>query len=178
MPATSRTPPTSSSYTDGHSSVKVDDLTTVQDTSIERSTVQTKRHEEGFASRTETRSMTTSSHAHAFTVDQLVTVLRQTVITTRSRLISELSHVDAHYIDSMTVESFLKYTERQRLVHMPRRGSRWDRVLTKAEYFAWQISRYEKAVHSFVPDSKNAAKMIWASARILLEVSSIESLNI
>jgi hypothetical protein len=100
-----------------------------------------------------------------------VTVLRQTVIATRSRLISELSYVDAHYIDSMTVESFLKYTEHQRLMHMPRRGSRWDRVLTKAEYFALQISRYEKQIHSFVPDSRNAARMIWAAARVLIEVS-------
>ena len=115
--------------------------------------------------------MTTSKHATTFTNDQYVTVLRQTVVTTRSRLISGLSHVDAHYIDSITVEGFLKYTERQRLIHMPRRGSRWDCVLTKAEYFALQISRYEKEVHSFVPDSRNAAKMIWAAARVLIEVS-------
>jgi hypothetical protein len=79
----------------------------------------------------------------------------------------------------MTVESFLKYTEHQRLTHMPRRGSRWDRVLTKAEFFALQISRYQKAVHSFVPDSRNAAKMIWAAARVLIEVSpTMESPNL
>jgi len=177
MTATTRTPPTSNGYTNGHSSVDIDDLTSVHGTSEERSIVQTKRHKEDVVSRTETRSMTTSSHAHTFTSDQHVTVLRQTVITTRSRLISELSHVDAHYIDSMTVESFLKYTERQRLTHMPRRGSRWDRVLTKAEYFALQISRYEKAVHSFVPDSRNAAKMIWAAARVLIEVSATDLYN-
>ncbi len=158
-------------YTNGHSSVDIDEHTTIHNTINESSFVQTKRHEESLASRTETRSMTATSHAHTFTNHQQVTVLRQTVISTRSRLISELSHVDAHYIDSMTVESFLKYTERQRLIHMPRRGSRWDRVLTRAEFFALQISRYEKAVHSFVPDSKNAAKMIWAAARVLIEVS-------
>jgi hypothetical protein len=113
--------------------------------------------------------MVTSSHTHTFTSDQQVTVLRQTVIATRSRLIAELSHVNAHYIDSMTVESFLEYIERERLTHMPRRGSRFDKVLKWAEFFALQISGYEKAVHSFVPDSKNAAKMIWAASRVLVE---------
>jgi hypothetical protein len=179
MPATTPTRSTSNGYTNGHSSVDIDDLTTVHDASNEKTIVQTKGHEEGHTSHTDTRSITTSSHAHTFTNDQHVTVLRQTVITTRSRLISELSHVDAHYIDSMTVESFLKYTEHQRLTHMPRRGSRWDRVLTKAEFFALQISRYQKAVHSFVPDSRNAAKMIWAAARVLIEVSpTMESPNL
>jgi hypothetical protein len=174
MPTTSRTPsaaPTTNGSTNGHTSVDIDDRTTVHDTINEMNIVQKKRRTESHASHTGTRSISRSSHAHTFTNDQHVTVLRQTVITTRTRLISELSHVDAHYIDSMTVESFLKFTERQRLMHMPRRGSRWDRVLTRAEYFALQISRYEKQIHSFVPDSRNAARMIWAAARVLIEVS-------
>ena len=180
MSATTRTPvptPTSNGhangYTNGNSSTHIHDLTNVQSTSNENHIVQTKRHEENLTSRTESRSMVTSSHTHTFTSDQQVTILRQTVITTRSRLISELSHVDAHYIDSMTVESFLEYIECERLTHMPRRGSRWDKVLKWAEYFALQISRYENAVHSFVPDSKNAAKMIWAASCVLIEVSTV-----
>jgi hypothetical protein len=78
--------------------------------------------------------------------------------------------MNAHYIDSMTVENFLEQIECDRLTNMPRRGSRWDNVLKWAEFFALQISRYENAVHSFVPDSRHAAKMIWAASCALIEV--------
>lgn len=175
MSATTRPPvpiPTSNGHANGHSSTHISDLSEGHTTTDESHIVQTKRYEESLSSRTEHRSMNKSTFTHTFTSDQQVTVLRQTVIATRSRLISELSHVDSHYIDSMTVESFLEYIECERLTHMPRRGSRWDNVLKWAEFFALQISRYEEAVHSFVPDSKNAAKMIWAASCILVEVSA------
>lgn len=70
----------------------------------------------------------------------------------------------------MTIEGFLEYIERQRLTYMPHRGSRWDKVLKWAEFFALQISSYAMAVESFVPDSKVAAKLIWSASRTLLEV--------
>ena len=114
-----------------------------------------------------------SSRTRTFTLDQQVTVLRQTVLTTRAKLICDLAHVDEHYIDSITVESFLEYIEHERLTYMPQRGSRWDKVLKWAEFFALQISGYEKAVGSFVPDSKAAARLIWASCRVLVEVSVV-----
>jgi hypothetical protein len=179
MSATTVTPvpvPTSNGHTNGHSSVHVDDLTNAQSTSTESHLVQTNRSEESLTShtsRTESRTMTTSGHTHTFTSDQHVTVLRQTVIATRSLFLSEL-FLDADYIDSMKVGTFLDYLERERLTHMPHRGSRWDKVLKWAEFFALQISRYADAVHSFVPDSKNAAKMIWAASRSLIKVITTE----
>jgi len=116
------------------------------------------------------RSTTTESHSHKFTADQQVTVLRQTVIVSRGRLISDLDYVDDNYIDSLTVQSFLEYIQDQRLIHMPQRGSRWDKVLNWAEFFALQISGYEKVLSSFVPETKSAAKLIWAGCRVLIEV--------
>lgn len=161
--------PTSNGHTNGHSSTHTSDLTKVQSTSSESHLIQTKRREESFTSRTDT----TSGGTDTFTSDQNVTVLRQTVITTRTRFISELSHVNAHYIDSMSMDNFLEYIERDRLTHMPQRGSRWDNVLKCAEFFALQISYYENAVHSFVTDSKDAANMIRAASCVLIEVSTI-----
>jgi hypothetical protein len=145
----------SDSLTNGYSSGQVINATSTQNGSS-NSSVQTKKY-----------------HANTLTSDQQVTILRQTVRATRSRLISETSHVNDHYIDSMTVESFLEYIEDERLTHMPRQGSHWDNVLKWAEFFALQVSRYEIAVHSFVSDSKNAAKMIWAASRVIIEVSRI-----
>lgn len=71
----------------------------------------------------------------------------------------------------MTIEGFLDYIERERLTHMPHKGSKWDKVLKWAEFFAIQTRGYELAVGSFVPDSGVAAKLIWVAMRVLLGVS-------
>ena len=105
-----------------------------------------------------------------FSTDQQIIVLRETILSTRGRFIAEFDHVDDHYIDTSTVEGFLDYIERERLTHMPHRGSRWDKVLKWAEFFALQISGYANVVGDFVSDSKAAAKLIWAASRVLLEV--------
>lgn len=136
------------------------------------STIETNDTVRHNGSRTISRKTSSSSHTHNFSSTQKVTVLRQTVTITRSKLIDFLTHVDEHYIDSMTVESFLEYIETERLTYMPRQGSRWDKVLKWAEFFALQISGYEKRVESFVPDSKSAAKLILAACRVLIEVST------
>ena len=122
----------------------------------------------------ETRTKTTKIESESrsqFSKDQQITVLRDTVISCRGKFIAEFSHVDEHYISLMTIESCLDYIERQRLTHMPHRGSRWDKVLKWAEYFALQVSGFAKAVGSFVPDSKIAANLILTASRVLLEVN-------
>jgi hypothetical protein len=58
---------------------------------------------------------------------------------------------------------------------MPQRGSRWDKVLKWAEFFALQISGYEKAVSPFISHGKGAVKLIWAACRVLIEVSVLLS---
>lgn len=108
----------------------------------------------------------------SFSNDRQVTILRETVLSTCSRLITEFDDVDESFIHDMSIERFLDYVERQRLTYMPHRGSRWDKVLKWTEYFALQTSGYAKAVESFVPDSGIAAKLIWTACRALLEVKS------
>ena len=110
----------------------------------------------------------------SFAKDQQITVLQETVISTRGKFVAQFDRVDEHYIHNMTIDGFLEYIERQRLTYMPHRGSRWDKVLKWAEFFGLQISGYAKTVESFVPDSKLAAKLIWAASRTLLEVRPIE----
>lgn len=119
--------------------------------------------------------MSSSSETHlSFAKDQQITVLQETVISTLGKFVAQFDRVDEHYIHSMTIDGFLEYIERQRLTYMPHRGSRWDKVLKWAEFFGLQISGYAKTVESFVPDSKLAAKLIWAASRTLLEVRPIE----
>lgn len=64
-----------------------------------------------------------------FSKDEQVTVLHETIITTRRKFVADFDDVDDADIHSLTIESFLQFIERQRLTHMPHRGSRWDKVL-------------------------------------------------
>ncbi len=101
-------------------------------------------------------------------------MLQETVTHTRAKVVAEFDHVDEHYIHGMTIEGFLEYIERQRLTHMPHRGSRWDKVLKWAEYFSLQVSRFSKIVKPFVLDSELAAQLIWTASRTLIEVSPLK----
>ena len=100
------------------------------------------------------------------------------VVSTWAKFIEEFDHVDEHYISSITIGNFLKYIERERLTSMPHRGSRWDKVLKWAEFFALQVANYSTAVEPFVPDSRDASKLILAACRVLLEVSFPSSMNV
>ena len=121
--------------------------------------------------------MTSSSETYvSFSREQQITILQETITSTRGKLVSAFTYVTEDYICSMTIDGFLEYIERQRLTHMPHRGSRWDKVLKWAEFFGLQVSGYAKAVESFIPDSKVAAQLIWTAARTLLEVCHLELL--
>ncbi|KAI4287738.1 MAG: hypothetical protein L6R35_003004 [Caloplaca aegaea] len=102
--------------------------------------------------------------------EQQITILKETVTVTSEKFIMDFDEVDEHYIHGMTIEQFFEYIERQRLTHMPHRGSHWDRVLKWAEFFGLQISGYANTVEPFVAESKLAAKLIWTACRALLEL--------
>lgn len=106
----------------------------------------------------------------SFSTEQQVTILRESVITVRRKFVAELDDVDESSIQSIAVDNVLDYIERQRLTHMPHRGSHWDNVLKWAEFFALQVSGYAIVVDPFVPESKAAAKLIWIASQSLLNV--------
>ncbi|KAL9615079.1 MAG: hypothetical protein Q9167_000502 [Letrouitia subvulpina] len=109
----------------------------------------------------------------SYSQDQQVTVLQETVVVIRKKFITDFDEIDETLISKMTIETFLNYIERQRLTHMPHRGSHWDKVLKWAEFFALQVSGYAAAVEAFVPDSRNAASLIWTASRALLQVGAL-----
>lgn len=105
--------------------------------------------------------------------EQQITILEETVIWTCQKFIAEFDEVDERHIHSMNVEEYFEYIERQRLTHMPHRGSHWDKVLKWAEFFGLQISGYANTVEPFTAESKFAARLIWTACRALLEVWSL-----
>jgi hypothetical protein len=113
-----------------------------------------------------------SSLNHSSSSSTKLTIFRQSVAITRSKLIDlSLSHVNTHYIDSITAEALQEYIKSVRLFDMPERGSQWDKALNLAELFTEQVSGYETTVNSFVPEIKPAARLIWSACRVLIEVS-------
>ncbi|KAL0256082.1 hypothetical protein SLS55_008474 [Diplodia seriata] len=70
----------------------------------------------------------------------------------------------------ITIESFLGYIGAERLRRMPAKGSRWDKILKWAEYFATSLSLFEEAVETFVASSQEAVELIFACLQILLQL--------
>ncbi|RDW91807.1 hypothetical protein BP5796_01201 [Coleophoma crateriformis] len=113
---------------------------------------------------------TTRAHSYDLSASQQWTVFQEICSHTRDCLLREIEDVDSYYIDSLSLENFINYIELERLAHMPARGSRYDKILRWAEFFALQISGYEVSIRSSIPETKAAAKLILASCRVLIEL--------
>src|SRR3984957_1274458 len=120
----------------------------------------------------QTKVLTIASKPQAITRTSSIQIIRviETARTIKGRIIRELDDVDEHYFKSVNLESYLEFIADQRLIHMPRKGSQWDRVLKAAEFFGLQIYSFGSAVSHFVEESKGASFAALASCRLLLEV--------
>jgi len=85
---------------------------------------------------------------------------------------SELGQGSEKFLQSCTtVERFFDIVATIRLLQIPHRGSRWDKVLKWAEFFAGQVSAFADEIASFTTQhEQKAATIIWASCRTLLEM--------
>lgn len=110
------------------------------------------------------------SPQQVYTNGDLITVIRDTVMDTRGRIIATFDRIDAGLLDKMTIEGFSDAVARERLSSMPHRGSLWDRVLRWAEFYALQIATYAETIGPFVPESRSAAKQIFTLLRSLLDL--------
>ncbi|KAJ5888603.1 nacht domain protein [Penicillium taxi] len=89
----------------------------------------------------------------------------------RARLQAELKASKEEYISNgISIESFLGFIGQERLRRMPAEGSRWDKILKWAEYFATSLSVFEEAVDTFVASSKETVELIFECFQILLQM--------
>ena len=110
-----------------------------------------------------TTQFTSSTETH--------TTFSDTIVQTRIRLVADIRDLDDISIEQMTIDGFLELLERERLMHMPHRGSAWDGVLKSAEFLAIQVSSFAQATVSFLSDSHTASKLILAACYSLIKVS-------
>jgi hypothetical protein len=101
-----------------------------------------------------------------------VTTLRDATQRAIAMYRTELGSSSEAFLHSCnSVETFFDYVAGIRLREMPHHSSRWDKVLKWAEFFAAQVFAYSEEVSQFADYSHEAAQIIWASSRSLLEVS-------
>jgi len=100
-----------------------------------------------------------------------VTVLREITSKVTASCRRELGASSAEVVGgAIEVGVVLDYIAAERLRCMPHPGSRYDKVLRWAEFFAAQINSFSHSVSEFVTYSSEAAQLIWGSCLLLLQV--------
>lgn len=112
-----------------------------------------------------------NGHFHT-DVSNLTVTLRPRSIEPTAKYRTSFRRINQDALDASTsIKSFFDFVANYRLRRMPHKGSRWDKILRWAEYFAAQVSLYHESVGPFITNSEETAQLLWASCRILLEVS-------
>lgn len=84
--------------------------------------------------------------------------------------ICKLGDYTENYFKTLDLESYLEYISDERLIHMPRRGSDWDRVLRTAQFFGLQLWSFGSNIGHFCPGTEAASITALGSTQILLQV--------
>jgi hypothetical protein len=92
------------------------------------------------------------------------------VTRTVKRLIVRFDGYDEDFVNETDIRSYLEYISEERLIHMPQRGSDWDRVLSTAQFFGLQITGFASKIETFATGAHASASAALASCQVLLEV--------
>ncbi|KAL1597956.1 hypothetical protein SLS60_008444 [Paraconiothyrium brasiliense] len=101
--------------------------------------------------------------------------VQETVQALKKKSISQIGAGVYQGVAGTTFVQFLEWIRSERLTTLPHKGSRWDRVLIRALFFAEQLHNLDAAVRGFALDSHAAASLGYDHARLLLELGSENS---
>jgi hypothetical protein len=88
----------------------------------------------------------------------------------QKRSIAELGAGIYQGISNVSYINLLEWIRTERLTTLPHKGSRWDKVLIRALYFAEQLNNFDKAIQPYALDSSAAAAVGYGHAQLLLGV--------
>jgi hypothetical protein len=130
-------------------------------------------HENGAATTTTTtNTSTTSTNGTAETglgrFDRVRDVFRSV-----TSLIGRSADYSEQAVKETDFRAYLHFISDERLIHMPRRGSDWDRVLSNAQFFGLQVWLFGKKIESYIPGGRDSAAAALASCQVLLEVRTL-----
>ncbi|KAI4660911.1 uncharacterized protein J4E79_005479 [Alternaria viburni] len=98
-------------------------------------------------------------------------MVQDSAASLRKKSMAELGAGVFQSIGNVSYVAFLEWIRSERLTTLPHKGSRWDKVLIRALYFAEQLHKFEQAVKPFAQDSSSAATIGYGHAQLLLELS-------
>ncbi|KAG9386878.1 hypothetical protein A1F94_003628 [Pyrenophora tritici-repentis] len=98
-------------------------------------------------------------------------IVQDSAASLKKRSLAELGVGAYQNISDVSYVSFLEWIRSERLTTLPHKGSRWDKVLIRALYFAEQLHNFEQAIQPFAQDSSYAASVGYGHAQLLLELS-------
>ncbi|KAK5987204.1 hypothetical protein PT974_11325 [Cladobotryum mycophilum] len=84
--------------------------------------------------------------------------------------IGQLLTYNESFVSKINITTYLQFISDERISHMPRQGSDWDRVLRSAQFFGLQIWSFGERVDVFIPGKTNPACAALAACQILLEI--------
>lgn len=94
----------------------------------------------------------------------------ETARSVKVKIVRELEDVTEAHFEDFDLEAYLAYIADERLVHMPTKGSQWDRVLKGAEFFGLQLDEFASQLRRIVPEWASIRDTALASCCLLLEV--------
>lgn len=96
--------------------------------------------------------------------------VQESAVALKKRSMAELGAGVHQNISDVSYVNFLEWIRAERLTTLPHKGSRWDKVLIRALYFAEQLHKFDQAIQGFALDAQSAAAVGYGHARLLLEV--------
>ncbi|KAK7928661.1 hypothetical protein PG985_005659 [Apiospora marii] len=113
----------------------------------------------------------TSSQQHVVTTRRNSTVrVYEEALKVRKRVFRDVHDVDDKHFDCVNLESYLAFIADERLIHMPKKGSRWDCVLQEAEFFGILIDEFSTTVTGLVPENSFVRDTALGGCQMLLEL--------
>ncbi|KAK0620403.1 hypothetical protein B0T14DRAFT_457391 [Immersiella caudata] len=105
---------------------------------------------------------TTTASIHVTRIAEITRVIRDDIC--------RFGDYSETFFNTLDLRSYLEYISDERLIHMPRRGSDWDRVLRAAQCFGLQLWWFGAGVGQFCPGTESASITALGSTQILLEI--------
>lgn len=99
-----------------------------------------------------------------------IAFVQESAAALKKKSMAELGVGVHQTISDVSFVSFLEWIRSERLTTLPHKGSRWDRVLIRALYFAEQLHNFDLAIQGFALDSSVAAALGYGHAQLLLGV--------
>ncbi|KAH3949571.1 hypothetical protein HBH64_038280 [Parastagonospora nodorum] len=98
-------------------------------------------------------------------------LVQESAAALKKRSMAELGAGVYQSVSNVSYVNFLEWIRSERLTTLPHKGSRWDKVLIRALYFAEQLHNFEQAIQGFALESSAAAAIGYGHAQLLLELS-------